>query len=181
MPSPVGHFLAGAAIYLAGTTRERHSRMTLAIILLASIAPDFDFLPGIVIGDMRAFHHGISHSLTFALLVAALVFLGGRVRASAAAASLALLAAVAYSAHVLLDFVNVNEGTRGVALLWPISDELIGINLRLFGHFRYGDITEGIWSVARSVNILPLVREAAVLGGLVLALMWMRRLSNPFR
>ena len=60
--------MGGAAVYLAGTTRERRSRTMLAIALVASLVPDLDFVPGIVIGDMRAFHHGISHSLAFAVL-----------------------------------------------------------------------------------------------------------------
>jgi inner membrane protein len=170
MPSPVGHLLGGAAVYLAGTTSERRSRILLAITLVGSVAPDLDFLPGIVIGDMRAFHHGISHSVVFALLFGGLVLVVARFLTSENAPHVSLLATLAYTSHVLLDLVSVNEGTRGVPLLWPLSDEELGFPLQVFGHFRYGDITEGIWSVVRWVNVGPLLRELAVLGALVIVL-----------
>ena len=170
MPSPVGHVLAGAAIYLAATTRERRSRTLLAIALLGSIAPDLDFVPGILVGDMRLFHHGMSHSLVFAAAFGVLTYVVARLQAPAAALPVSVIAIAVYTAHVLLDFVNVNDGTRGVALLWPMSHEHLGSNLRLFGRFEYGDISEGIWSVVRSDNVRPLLYELAILGSLVMAL-----------
>lgn len=167
MPSPVGHLLTGAAVYLAGTTRDHGSRLLLAVALLGSIVPDADFLPGIAIGDMRAFHHGMSHSLMFALLFGGLLFVVARLSGSTIALHVSLLATAAYSLHVLLDFVNVNPGTRGVPLLWPLSSEQLGINLHLFGRFRYGGISDGIWSVVRLDNVWPLLCELAIFGAVV--------------
>jgi inner membrane protein len=171
MPSPVGHLLAGAAVYVVGVTRECRARTLLAIALLGSIVPDFDFVPGILIGDMGAFHHGISHSLTFALLFGGLTLLVARYTADARPLQASLLAVLVYSAHVLLDFLNVNPGTRGVPLLWPLWHEQLGVNPGLFGRFRYGDITEGIWSVVRWDNVSPLFRELTILGSLLLILL----------
>ena len=173
MPSPVGHLLAGAAVYLAATTRARRSHALLVVTLLSSIAPDFDFLPGILQGDMRAFHHGISHSLGFALLFGILMLLVARRLVNGDAASVSLLAVLAYSSHVLLDLLNVNPGTRGVPLLWPLSPEQLGFSLRLFGRFRYRDLSDGTWSVVRWDNLWPLACELAVLGTLVL-IVWRR-------
>jgi membrane-bound metal-dependent hydrolase YbcI (DUF457 family) len=180
MPSPVGHLLAGAAIYLAATARERRSRTVLAIALLGSIAADFDFLPGILIGDMRAFHHGMSHSLAFALLFGGLMFLVAGHRVSVGAIQMSMIAAMAYSAHVLLDFVSVNEGTRGVPLFWPLSRERLGVSLRLFGKFEYGDITDGIWSVVRWDNVLPLLSESAILGALAIIIRQKEQIRQIF-
>jgi hypothetical protein len=145
--------------------------------LMGSIVPDLDFLPGIFIGDMRAFHHGITHSIPFALAFGALVFLVARRYDEAIARRSALLATLACISHVILDFVSVSQGTRGVPLLWPFSSELLGFSLQLFGHFRYGDINEGIWSVLRWANVSPLLRELLILGGAVIALLWKRRLA----
>jgi membrane-bound metal-dependent hydrolase YbcI (DUF457 family) len=179
MPSPVGHLLSGAAIYLAGR-RGRRSRISLTVGLAASILPDFDFVPGIIIGDMRAFHHGVSHSLTFACLLGAVMLVVTRWWCGAKYADLSLLATIAYGTHVILDMVNVNEGTRGVPILWPFSDEQFGFNLRLFGHFRYGDITEGVWSVIRWDNVGPLIRELSVLGVPVLILRHKEQIRHRF-
>jgi len=177
MPSPVGHILGGTIVYLAGTSEQRYrSGWVLMTALLGSIAPDIDFLPGLFIGDMRAFHHGITHSIAFALAFGALVFVVARRYDQAIARRSALLAALGCASHVILDFVSVRAGTRGVPLLWPYSTELFGFSLQLFGDFRYGDISEGIWSVVRWANVSPLLRELLILGGAVIALLWKRRL-----
>jgi inner membrane protein len=178
MPSPVGHILIGAAVHLAGTRRKFRSRTTLAITLLGSIVPDLDFLPGILIGKMGAFHHGISHSLTLAILFGVLVFLFVRPVDKAIAVRTSMLAAVAYASHVGLDFIGVNEGTRGVPIFWPLTDEKFGLSLNLFGHFRWGDIREGLGTIIRWENVVPILREIMICGTAVLLLLWRDRRSS---
>jgi membrane-bound metal-dependent hydrolase YbcI (DUF457 family)/glycopeptide antibiotics resistance protein len=178
MPSPLGHILAGGAVYLAGTKKESGSRFLLIVALLGSVISDLDFLPGILIGNMRAFHHGISHSLVFAFLFGVVTMLVTRRLHPEVAARASLLAVLAYTSHVLLDFVSVNEGARGVRILWPISNAELGINVRALGHFQYTDIRNGIWSVVRWDNVLPLLRELLILGGLVIALLLKRGAVN---
>jgi hypothetical protein len=177
MPSPIGHILGGAAIYLAGTKKECRSRFILGSTLLGSIIPDFDFLPGLLIGEMGAFHHGISHSLTFAVLFGAMTFLFVTRLEQAVAVQAAMLATLAYVTHVILDFVGVNEGTRGVPIFWPLLDEKLGFSLNLFGHFRYGDIRDGIGTIVRWDNLMPVLREILAVGSIVLLLFWRERCS----
>jgi membrane-bound metal-dependent hydrolase YbcI (DUF457 family) len=174
MPSPVGHLLGGGIAYLVGTSPGRRSKHVLALALFGSILPDFDFLPGILIGNMRAFHHGISHSLAFAVIFGVLILVFAWRAGYAGPWQLAALATSTYALHVTLDFVSVTAG-RGVPLLWPVVDRELGINLALFGYFRYTDIRDGIWSVVRPENVIPLVREFSILGGLVTALLWRER------
>jgi membrane-bound metal-dependent hydrolase YbcI (DUF457 family) len=181
MPSPVGHILAGTAVYLVGRGRESRSRVMLVITLLGTIVPDFDFLPGILIGDLPAFHHGPSHSLAFAVLFGVIVFLFIRRRHKDIAVRIGLLAAAAYASHVLLDLVSVNEGARGVPILWPLSDHQFGFNLHLLGHFRYSDTYRGIWTVIRWDNLSALSRELVVIGSLPLLLFWRERRSTQPR
>jgi membrane-bound metal-dependent hydrolase YbcI (DUF457 family) len=178
MPSPVGHILAGAAVYVAGTRRESRSGKVLVITLLGSILPDFDFLPGIAIGDMRAFHHGISHSLAMAVVFGGLVFLFSRWLRRDMALLVGFLAASAYASHVLLDLVSVNHGARGVPVLWPLSDQYFGFNSGLLGFFRYGPISQGIWSIIRWDNLSPLFRELIIVGSLVIVFLWKGRISS---
>jgi inner membrane protein len=178
MPSPVGHILAGAAVYLTGTRKESRSRVILAITLLGSILPDFDFLPGILIGDLPAFHHGVSHSLAFAVLFGALAFFFVRRRQKDIALCVGILAASAYASHVLLDLVSVNEGARGVPILWPLSDQQFGFNLHLLGHFHYWSTYRGIWTVMRWDNLSTLSLELVVIGTPALFLLWRERRST---
>ena len=178
MPSPIGHILGGAVVYLAGTTKGSRSNFILGMTLFASIAPDFDFLPGILIGDLRAFHHGISHSLTSAVMFGFFVFLMSRRRHGELAVLTGILAGSAYASHVILDLVSVNEGARGVPILWPLSDRYFGFNLGLLGFFRYGAISEGIWSIVRWDNLSPLFRELIFVGSLVMVFLWKGRIFS---
>lgn len=176
MPSPLGHILAGTAVYLTGTRRGSRPRLILSVTLMGSILPDFDFVPGILIGDLRAFHHGASHSLALAALFGLSVFFFTPRRQRDIALRAGLLAASAYASHVLLDMVSVNPGTRGVPILWPLSDHQFGLELYLLGYFRYSD--RSIWSVIRWDNISALSRELVVIGSLVLLLLWRERRST---
>jgi inner membrane protein len=176
MPSPVGHLLAGAAVYLAASRKEDRSKFILGAALLGSILPDFDFLPGLFVGKLSAYHHGISHSLIFAVLFAVLIFFFAKHAQKNNPARAAIIAGLCYASHVILDFVGTNEGTRGVPMLWPLSNEKFGLELGLLGHFLYSD--SGIWSVIRWHNIWSVSREAVFIGSLALFFLWRDRRRN---
>jgi membrane-bound metal-dependent hydrolase YbcI (DUF457 family) len=177
MPSPVGHILAGAAVYLTGTRRKSRVKIMFAITLFGSILPDFDFLPGILVGNLGVFHHGVSHSLAFAVLFGVLTFFFVRPWHKDIALRIGILAASAYASHVLLDLVSVSEGARGVPILWPLSDEQFGLNLQLLGHFHYSTTYRGIWTVIRWDNLSALSLELVVIGTPALFLLWRERRS----
>lgn len=170
MPSPVGHLLGGAAVYLAASRKEDRSRFTLGAALFGSILPDFDFFPGLFVGKLSTYHHGISHSLMFAILFGAVVLIIARHAQKNNPARAAIIAGLSYASHVILDFLGANEGTRGVPMLWPFWNEKFGVDLGLLGHFRYSD--SGIWSVIRWDNIPALLREFFLIGTPVLLLLW---------
>jgi inner membrane protein len=176
MPSPVGHLLGGAAVYLAASRKEDRSTFTLTAALLGSILPDFDFFPGLFVGKLSTYHHGISHSLMFAILFGAVVLILARHAQENNPVRAAIIAGLSYASHVILDFVGANEGTRGVPMLWPFSNEKFGLDLGLFGHFRYSD--SGIWSVIRWDNISAVSREAVFIGSLALFFLWKERRRN---
>jgi membrane-bound metal-dependent hydrolase YbcI (DUF457 family) len=176
MPSPIGHLLAGAAVYAGGTKPDTRSTALLVIALVGSIVPDLDFLPGILIGDLGEFHHGISHSFAFATLFGAVIFVLAHAMDKTLAHRASAYAVLAYSSHVILDFVNVNMGTRGVPLLWPFSQDEFGVNLRLFGYFFYDET--GIRGVFHWRNLTPVARELLVLGSIVLLLLRKERIAQ---
>ena len=177
MPSPLAHILAGGVLYLAGTSRKQASRLILGAAIVGSIAPDLDFLPGFLIRNPSAFHHGISHSSGFALLFGTLVFLVLRYfQYSDIAARAALMATLAYGFHAILDAVSVGEGAKSVPLLWPFSRHDFGVNVSLFGHFHHDGFADGIWSVVVWGNLPALARELTVMGvPLLLLLLWRAR------
>src|SRR5688572_30287448 len=104
MATPIGHLLAGAAI---GTLISRGSNLPRPIFIggLAAIAADFDFIPGLVIGNPGRFHHAQSHSITFAVLIgliAGLIARESRLR-------WALLVGVGYASHLILDGLTFDD------------------------------------------------------------------------
>jgi inner membrane protein len=176
MPSPVGHILAGAAVYLGATPKEDRSRFTLGAALFGSILPDFDFFPGLFVGKLSTYHHGLSHSLIFAVAFGAVVLILARHAQETNPARAAIIAGLSYASHVILDFLGTNEGTKGVPMLWPFSNEKFGLDLGLLGYFRYSD--SGIWSVLRFDNILVVAREVVFVGSLPLFFLWRERRRN---
>jgi hypothetical protein len=185
MPSPIGHILGGAALYLAGATPQNRSNATLAVTLAGSIVPDFDFLPGILIGHPAAFHHGVSHSLAFALLFGAIVFVCFRYYGQKKIATrAALLGGLAYAFHIALDALSAYQA---VPMMWPLSNVKFGIDLSIFGKFDHERLENGIWSVLRWDNLPAVTREFTILGTPVVFLFlwreraWVKALSPAAR
>jgi len=86
-----------------------------------AIAPDFDFIPGILQGQPNLYHQGLSHSLGAGLLVsfvAALIVSDGTLWKKWS------LLFVAYASHLALDFFAPDgRPPYGQPLFWPISSE----------------------------------------------------------
>ena len=79
MPFPIAHSAAGVATYFALKkdhfanlpTQEKY--FLFWCILLANL-PDFDFIPGLLLSEPGKFHHGISHSILFCLIITLLFY-----------------------------------------------------------------------------------------------------------
>jgi len=69
MPSPIGHSLAGYAIY-SGTVKCKANnwKIVLLYVLVANL-PDFDFIPGFLMDTPNEFHRGLSHSIGLAIVI----------------------------------------------------------------------------------------------------------------
>jgi inner membrane protein len=123
MPSPVAHGLVGAGLVAAVLPRAGRARYRLLLAAGAVVAnaADLDFFLAFLFRS-RAWHRGFTHSLVFALAVLLCLLLAlGRRRAREAAAL-----GLAYASHALLDFATTKEG-GGLELLWPFSDERLGL------------------------------------------------------
>lgn len=127
MPLPISHGLTGAALVAALHPNPSTRRYRLALLAGAFLAnaADFDFALVRAFGS-RAWHRGFTHSLVFAAAVG-LVFVAvaGRARLREAAGY-----GLAFASHAVLDWLTTKEG-GGVELLWPASEERMG--LRLWG------------------------------------------------
>jgi inner membrane protein len=137
MPSPVGHSLMGYIIYrTTGKSGQVRSWPQIVACLFGANAPDLDFVPGLIVGDLGRFHQGPSHSTTFAILFAlvACPFFSRPLRAFVIGFSL-------YLSHVLLDYL-VQDPTAplGVPLFWPLSDRYYMAPFAFLSSFDRPDI-----------------------------------------
>jgi inner membrane protein len=125
MPSPVGHSLMGYLIYKAMPRPVAvHQWWLLPLYLFAANAADLDFLPGWLIGHPNRYHHGISHSIGFAILFALglslLLFLLKRATVWRNFAIFFCL----YCSHIGLDYLSIDDSyPYGLPAFWPVSDE----------------------------------------------------------
>lgn len=157
MATPVGHMLAGATASLASGRRDPVLRQ-LALGALAGAMPDLDFLPGLVVGDPATFHHGPSHSLAFALLAGAIVWILVRRNRW----KWALTCGTAYASHLLLDTLTRDPSFPvGIQLFWPVSEAYIASPLRPLPRVLHGV------SVINAHNFRVALVELLLFGGLL--------------
>ena len=133
MPTPLGHAITDLAIYTIGLEKKNTSHVDrnyglIAVCVLASWAPDLDFIHwsenGITLSGL--YHHGVTHSIGFAIIAGILTSAIAFVINSQAYLKAGFLASVSYSAHVFLDLLGHDTyaiNGIGVPALWPITSE----------------------------------------------------------
>jgi len=172
MATPIGHLLAGAAI---GTLMSQGSSLRRAIFVggLAAVAADFDFIPGILIGDPGYFHHAQSHSVTFAVLAGVLAALIAR----KSRFHWASLVGLGYASHLILDFLTFDDSVPyGIPIFWPLSNDRLNSSVTLFLNSPWGS---GLVLNAHSVELL--LREFGILGLFFLAALYARPRLHLFK
>jgi inner membrane protein len=85
-------------------------------------APDLDYLPGIVSGDLNAYHHFYTHTIGWVLLVATALWLAWRgIRPHTGLRGFLFLFALLAS-HLVADWFTADGRLPyGIMALWPFS------------------------------------------------------------
>jgi membrane-bound metal-dependent hydrolase YbcI (DUF457 family) len=171
MPTPVGHVLAGAAVYFA--TKDRPLREEWGLVAACvgvSLIPDLDFAIEPFVG--RSYHNYFTHSLGFAALFAIIVYLLARaLKRSRPARETSILTAV-YLSHILLDFLGKDTSPPfGVQLFWPFSDAFIMSPITIFDDVWRGTLAK----LFGLHNWMTVAREVLILTPVALLLWWRGR------
>jgi inner membrane protein len=123
LATPIGHALAGYAVYCFFAPQRKSQRINLALLSsILAVSPDLDFLPGILIGRPAAYHQGITHSIGFAIIICSgVVWLLRRTSSFFPAFVICFLS---YLSHLILDFFGPdNRLPYGIPLFWPITQK----------------------------------------------------------
>ncbi|MBQ7251263.1 MAG: metal-dependent hydrolase [Kiritimatiellae bacterium] len=132
---------------------RRETLRLLAVAAFLACLPDWDYLPGLLVGELNRYHQLFTHSLAFcavASAVAARALRRTRLRPPA-------VAAIVFS-HLLLDLLT--EDARppvGIPLLWPFSDRPFQI-APLFPRWEKLSVVQALTSPA---NLRPVAVELA--------------------
>jgi inner membrane protein len=182
LASPLGHALTGFAIgRLATSGGGRDSSRLVAACVALAIAPDLDFVPGLLLaGRPSLYHQGASHSLSVALAASlAVAWLLARGRTDLPRVWLALFAA--WASHLALDWLGTDSRLPiGIPLFWPFSDAtwispvaiLPGIRHALPGRESSAQWLEDVLGLE---NLRALGVEVLFVAPLVLLAEWTRR------
>ena len=122
MPTPVAHSLCGVSVYaFLRYGKAIEWRMLILVLLLANL-PDADYIPGILVGRPNAFHHGWTHSVLFAILVGAGLWLLVYTKEKRGFWPVGVLFLSAVFSHLVLDYFTLDTSPPfGEQLLWPAS------------------------------------------------------------
>jgi membrane-bound metal-dependent hydrolase YbcI (DUF457 family) len=180
MPLPVGHALAGVAIFETRPGLFFKSRWLDAFffIFLANL-PDGDFLPGFLLGFPNRFHHGIFHSLGAALAVAAVIgWLFSRRKGHAV--KFFVFAFIVFCSHLLLDFFTLDfTPPYGLPLFWPFSNSYTIAAHPVFTNITRSPNSANFFSSLLSLhNLKAALLETVLLGGVVLLAAFARRWAD---
>lgn len=123
MSLPVLHSLAGYGVYRIGPGGHTSSdKLFLLYCILLANLPDFDFLPGVIIGDAAFFHRTFTHSFAACFIAALAGGLLWRFFARMSFFRASIMSFVAYASHLMLDLTSV--APKGLQLMWPFSTTL---------------------------------------------------------
>jgi membrane-bound metal-dependent hydrolase YbcI (DUF457 family) len=128
MASPVAHTLLGLTLFNLWPFGSRGFQIQpwvlYGLVAAASLAPDLDFIPGLLFGDPNRFHQTVSHSLGIAFVLS--LGFGAIFRLRYAGSSWLKwsgLLLVLIGSHLLLDFFTEDyRPPIGFPLFWPFSE-----------------------------------------------------------
>jgi len=175
MATPIGHAAAGYGFFLFSSKPSESLRGFLPFwSVFFALAPDLDFLPGLLVGKPALYHHGLSHSIGIATLTGLFgAYLFSRLtRDERSFIAVFLLFASTYCSHLFLDLISLDgRPPYGIPLLWPFSQEYFIIPLLPGVHHAPttdASIIEWLVGILSWHNLLVIGTEVAIVGPFLL-------------
>jgi hypothetical protein len=170
MPTPLGHALGALIVTAPVRARWKVTGAGIAAAAVAAgVAPDLDLL----FGRHSAETHSVGAAIGAGLLVWAIAaHLAGPAARSFGARDLALVVALAWASHVLLDWLGSDTSPPiGVMALWPAASAYYESDLHVFMAVSRRYWLPEFWTY----NFTVLARELLTLGLPALLAEWLVR------
>jgi membrane-bound metal-dependent hydrolase YbcI (DUF457 family) len=159
VPSPLAHLAAGAGIAaLATRAGDPRRGSVFAAAMAISLLPDLDVLPGLVFGDLSAWHNQASHGLVVASAMAGLAAVALKTRfRDRSWRWAAAVAGAGLGMHLLMDWFSYG---RGLMLFWPFSEARYSAPLTIFYGVRHSEGLASVHHLATLANELAWIAAA---------------------
>lgn len=170
MPSPIGHSLAGGIIYVISVKQVAKTWKSLLggilFCLIYSNLPDIDFLPGIIVGSLNKYHHVITHSLFFSVVLALLTgFIAGR--------KAGWLSFILLGIHIIMDYFTADTSfPYGMTIFWPFSNTYFISPISIF--LAYKKRAE-VMDIINPVNMGGYIYELFLLLPVLILVIYLKR------
>ena len=186
MPSPVGHSMIGLGVGIlyawprGATFRsfpewvKRH-RLPLFLAILFANLPDIDYVPGILTGDLNAYHHQFTHTLGWIVLVAAGTWTIWKAYHPTVGAKEAVFILACLAGHLVADWLTDDSSYPfGIMMWWPFSSAYTMAPQHIFPRPMKEDWGEVFdWH-----NVWVVWMEFLITAPLVLVVLIVKRFSN---
>ncbi len=180
MPTPVAHTLCGYACYEAMKKKgERLQWKWLLMLIVAANLADLDYLPGVFIDLPNNFHHGMTHSIVFTLIIAgiagAVAYMKNR-----RFWPVMIIVSIAYGSHVLMDFFTKDTSPPfGEQLLWPFYRAYFLSPISLFRDIDKGSTNATFFRHAFGwYNIKSVIQEFIILIPIITCIHWIKTFKD---
>ena len=183
MPLVTGHGLAGlmSAYYL----KEDRLRPDEAILCaVAAIIPDFDYIPGVLVGIPKLFHRSLTHSFLGLILFSLIVYWLAKRLAGEDCRRWSWVLGISYASHLLLDSIQADGNAAnglGLPLFYPFSKQCYQLGWDFFPVPAFPVDVSSLSSAYHDIlnpqivhYILLELLAVSALFGVVLGIRWIR-------
>ena len=175
MCTPIGHSLAGIAVFFHKKRFNINIRLILMTLILANLA-DLDFIFGWVSGDPNQYHHQWTHSLFFMFSIAIIVCAGRWLLSRPHYFKSGIYVGAVLGSHVLLDFFTKDRSfPYGMQLFWPVSNEFFISPLTVFDDVnKASSNTDFIPSLFCRHNLMTVLLEVLILSPVLISILFLQ-------
>lgn len=176
MPTPIAHSLVGGIFYFIWKRRLPNSLRPVFLGILFCVTYsnllDFDFIPGIILGNLNRFHHGISHSIGFAVVIAFVTGLVSRFLLKRSFWRIGGVSLILLLVHLFMDFSTGDTSVPyGIMLFWPFSNRYYISPISIFPAFPK---RASVADVVNPLNLKAYIYELILLGPLFIIISFIR-------
>lgn len=178
MCTPMGHTMLGLAAWVGwapfrdpGSTAQRRWS-DLFFLAGMSMAPDADLIPGVLTGDLNAYHHMFTHTLGWVVLISVAMWFLWKGLFPETPRVLLFWGLCMAGGHLVQDMLTRDAYPPiGVMLFWPISEIRVHAPVDLFPNVQKADFAD----LFQWRNLRTVAAEFFIMGIVILALSLWRK------